>query len=275
MDNNNKINQLPKAIESKKKSDSGSYVILLIEDNTTDYKAFSLAFQSYPVSIVWYKTAEEGWAIVKQHPTQFDLIVTDYLLPEMTGLDLCKLLLNYQINVPVVLLTGEGDEYIAANAFKSGVFDYIVKDQKNEYLKNIPTYLFQAIVNYQERQQNNNSNNNIFNATRIFINAPEAVCITDKENTIIAVNSAFINETGYTAEEVTGKKTSFLKSDADDEIFYQKMWEELGKSDKWQGKIRIRDKQGQTYNRQLTVNAVRNAEQQTIHYIGIYSSALN
>ncbi len=123
--------------------------ILLVEDNTYDYKAFSLAMANYPVNIVWCKTAEEAWPILENDPSEFDIVVTDYSLPNLSGLEFSHNIINNNIDIPIVLMTGEGSEYVAVEAMKLGVIDYIVKDINNEYLNRLPLVLSQAIAHFK------------------------------------------------------------------------------------------------------------------------------
>ena len=59
--------------------------------------------------------------------TQFDCIVTDYKMPEMTGLDLAIKIREHR-NVPIILYTGQGSEEVAEKAFSIGIDDYIRKE---------------------------------------------------------------------------------------------------------------------------------------------------
>jgi len=49
-------------------------------------------------------------------------------LPGISGLYLCKELLDEETPLPLVILTGKGSEELAVEALKAGVDDYIVKD---------------------------------------------------------------------------------------------------------------------------------------------------
>ena len=51
-------------------------------------------------------------------------IVTDVLMPDVTGIDLIKLLIELNINIPVIVITGVGDVPLAVEAMKLGAVDY-------------------------------------------------------------------------------------------------------------------------------------------------------
>jgi len=56
-----------------------------------------------------------------------DLVMLDYNLPEMTGLDVLQQLAQDSFSVPIILMTGYGSELSAIEAFRLGAKDYIIK----------------------------------------------------------------------------------------------------------------------------------------------------
>lgn len=61
----------------------------------------------------------------------YDLALFDFKIGYLNGLDLLKSIRSNGLKVPVVFVTGQGDENIAAEAIKSGAADYLVKDDIN------------------------------------------------------------------------------------------------------------------------------------------------
>jgi len=57
-----------------------------------------------------------------------DLIFVDYYLGRETGLDILKRLADQECDMPVIILTGQGNEEIAVEAMRLGAADYLVKD---------------------------------------------------------------------------------------------------------------------------------------------------
>ncbi|HIJ78633.1 MAG: EAL domain-containing protein [Desulfobulbaceae bacterium] len=99
--------------------------------------------------------------------------------------------------------------------------------------------------------------------------AGEGVLITDSDSVIITVNPAFTLITGYTAEEVVGKKPNVLKSKHHDEVFYKALWGALLSEGKWHGEIWNRRKSGEAYPQLTSITAVKKFDGTVSNYIGV------
>ncbi|MBL8986468.1 MAG: response regulator [Gemmatimonadetes bacterium] len=62
------------------------------------------------------------------HAAESDIIILDYQLPDGTGIDLLPRLLSRSDPPSVIMVTGEGNETLAATALRAGAEDYLVKD---------------------------------------------------------------------------------------------------------------------------------------------------
>jgi CheY-like chemotaxis protein len=60
-----------------------------------------------------------------------DLVIMDYFLPGMNGLETAKAIMNKNYNVPIIFLTVNRDMNLAIEAMKLGVADYILKEDLN------------------------------------------------------------------------------------------------------------------------------------------------
>jgi DNA-binding NtrC family response regulator len=67
----------------------------------------------------------------------FDLVFTDFKMPEFSGLDLLKAIKGYRPEIEVVIVTGHGTMSSAIEAMKIGSYDYLQKPFKLEQLKSI------------------------------------------------------------------------------------------------------------------------------------------
>lgn len=127
--------------------------LLLVEDNDHDVLAFRRAFHRSQVAnhITICPRAEEALEQLQTGAAAFDLVVSDYSLPGMSGLELCQTLLARGVAVPLVMLTGAGTERLAVEALKAGVDDYIIKDAASGYLELLPVVLPAVVQHYRDR----------------------------------------------------------------------------------------------------------------------------
>jgi len=98
----------------------------------------------------------------------------------------------------------------------------------------------------------------------------EGMVITDARGIILRVNRAFIDSTGYAAEEVLGQTPRILRSGRHDEEFYRQMWASVINTGSWQGEIWDRRKNGDIYPKWLTITAVKDETGAVTHYIGTH-----
>lgn len=106
---------------------------------------------------------------------------------------------------------------------------------------------------------------------KVFENADEGVIITAPDTTIISVNKAFSEVTGYSAEEAIGQTPRLFQSGRQGENFYRHMWSQLENHGQWQGEIWNRNKAGKDYLEWLSIAAVKDEQGQLSHFIAIFS----
>ncbi len=105
---------------------------LIVDDSPEDcetYRRYLLRDQEYQYTVVTAGLAREGLALSRQY--QPDIVLLDYQMPDMTGLEFLSQLKAqpHQSELPVVMVTGRGDEAIAVQSIKMGAQDYVTKEQ--------------------------------------------------------------------------------------------------------------------------------------------------
>jgi diguanylate cyclase (GGDEF)-like protein/PAS domain S-box-containing protein len=108
-------------------------------------------------------------------------------------------------------------------------------------------------------------------AAKVFEFSREGILITDSQMNILSVNQAFTDITGYSAEEMAGKKSSFLFSYQEDVLSSARIREKLFTEGYWQGEIRGRRKGGERFPEWLTVSTATNEAGKITHYIHLFS----
>lgn len=109
-----------------------SFTILIIDDNPDDRDYYIRSLKKVPNTVYrCFEVAEgaKGLEIADTH--SFDCVLLDYSLPGMNGLDILRNLRVHHLYLPVVFLTGQGNEALAVEAIKEGAHDYLSKSTVN------------------------------------------------------------------------------------------------------------------------------------------------
>lgn len=100
--------------------------ILYAEDSDIDYQKINSIFaDDNRISLSRTKGIKESIEILKQQ--KIDIVFLDFLLPDGDGFEFLTEMEKQDISVPVVVISGQGDEVIAARTIQAGAFDYISK----------------------------------------------------------------------------------------------------------------------------------------------------
>jgi signal transduction histidine kinase/DNA-binding response OmpR family regulator len=104
--------------------------ILIVDDCLEDretYRRYLLQDADYEYTILEAELGAEGLILWQQY--QPDGMLLDYLLPDIDGLELLVQLQSQKESkyLPVVIVTGQGDESVAVKAMKAGASDYLIK----------------------------------------------------------------------------------------------------------------------------------------------------
>lgn len=78
---------------------------------------------------------ESGVATVRRESP--DVVITDYLMPGINGLEVMMEVRKIKSNLPVILLTGFGDVGLTIKSIQMGAFDYLEKPVKSSHLKTV------------------------------------------------------------------------------------------------------------------------------------------
>lgn len=104
-----------------------------------------------------------------------------------------------------------------------------------------------------------------------FEHSPDAMLVTDADNRIVTVNSAFTRLTGYALNEVKGKDPAVLSSGLMPSAFYERMWRAILTEGSWHGEVWDRRKDGSLFPKALSVSTVRDAHGRITHHIASFT----
>ncbi|MFZ4541955.1 MAG: sensor histidine kinase, partial [Rickettsiales bacterium] len=130
--------------------------LLYIEDDEGLARLLQVRLERHRFVVDIAYSAEAGLA--KLDTGKYDLVLLDYHLPGMSGLELLDMLAANPSTPPVIILTASGDERIAVSALEKGAADYAVKDAGQNYFDLLPAimqaaYMRQSLLRENAHQQ--------------------------------------------------------------------------------------------------------------------------
>ncbi len=114
-------------------------------------------------------------------------------------------------------------------------------------------------------------NNESLRIAAVAFDTQEAIFITDIEENIIKVNTAFTQMTGFTSEEVIGQTPRILHSGRHDDEFYLDIWQHLSQDGYWQGEVWNKRKNGEVFPVGQTITAIHNEQGDITHYLSAFN----
>jgi len=109
--------------------------ILYVDDEVSALKVLSAIIKKAGFDVITASTAEEAISLLKK--TEVNIIILDYRLPGMDGIEMLRWLKQEGIKVPTVMLTAYGTIEKAVEAMKLGAYHYLIKPVDPELLINV------------------------------------------------------------------------------------------------------------------------------------------
>ncbi len=164
----------------------GAVRVLIVDDDEDDFfitSEYIKNIQGGEFTIDWcYKYKE---ALENVLSGNYDIYFVDYRLGAKTGLDLLKESLHNNSDVPIVLLTGKGNQKIDIEAMQAGAVDYLIKSElTTEKLERCMRYSLERAQSVRALKANERKFRNIFEKSK------DAVFIADDNLFFVDVNNA-------------------------------------------------------------------------------------
>ncbi|MES9894472.1 MAG: EAL domain-containing protein [Candidatus Thiodiazotropha endolucinida] len=240
--------------------------ILIVEDLPYDAELMALRLRDEGFDLDYTRVQRES-AYLEALEKSPDLILCDWHLPQFSGQRALSLLRQQNLDIPFIIVSGGIGEEAAVDALRQGANDYVLKDR--------PARLGEAVrrvlIDKQLRMAHRTAEEKLRLADRAFQNTAEGITVTDASGNIVSTNPAFEAITGYSHEEVLGLNPRVLKSGHHPDSFYKEMWDTLLLTGHWRGEIWNRRKNGDAYPEWLTISAVKDGNDETTHYVGVFT----
>jgi two-component system, cell cycle sensor histidine kinase and response regulator CckA len=194
--------------------------VLIVEDSEDDFLLLlrELRRGGYEPAFERVETpADMKSALNKQ---SWDIIISDYKMPNFSGLHALKLLKDARVDLPFILVSGTIGEELAVEAMKTGANDYVMKNDLSRLVPAIRRELREAKIRedrgmiIEALRESENLYRTIFETTGT------TTLIIEEDTTVSLINMEGEKLTGFSKEEIEGRRswTDFIAKDELDKL---------------------------------------------------------
>ncbi len=125
--------------------------ILVAEDEETTLHLLSVALKKGGYNVTMVKDGKTAWEKISNRSEDYDLLLTDVFMPQMSGMDLIREMETRQIRLPVIVITSHGSKEMVIELMQKGCQDYIDKPVKPVDLLNRIEKVFEKFPDRKQK----------------------------------------------------------------------------------------------------------------------------
>jgi FixJ family two-component response regulator len=107
-------------------------IVFVVDDDASIRAAVKNLLRSVGLNVQAFATAQEF--LLTKRPEAPCCLVLDIRLPDLSGLDLQRQLVEGKIEMPIIFITGHGDIQMSVRAMKAGAFEFLTKPFRDQDL---------------------------------------------------------------------------------------------------------------------------------------------
>ncbi|MHA2232658.1 MAG: PAS domain S-box protein [Candidatus Hodarchaeales archaeon] len=178
---------------------------VLIVDDDEDMLYFASALLSREGACLNVVTAASALEALRILPNRdFDVIVSDYKMPGMNGLELLRDIRNQGNDIPFIMFTGQGREEVAIDALNMGANHYLKKEGNPDSLYHELAHTIKQLANHRKTERN-------LQETRVqaqkYLDIASVILVAlDRDGIVTMINRKGCAVLGYSEEEIVGKE---------------------------------------------------------------------
>lgn len=178
--------------------------VLVAEDNPQDAELMVRPLAAAGLKLRWERVDSEA-AYLDRLNGGFDLVLSDYHMPEFSGLRARELLKKTGLEIPFIIVSGAIGEELAVEAMKLGASDYLLKDR----LGRLVPAVTQALAQHRMRDERQATERAAARAEAkyrtLFENSVEGLYQTTPAGRLLFANPALAQIAGYGSRRTCGR----------------------------------------------------------------------
>ena len=101
--------------------------ILVVDDNEPVVTLARFMLEHLGYKVTGFTDAQEALKVFSEKPSEFDLVITDYVMPHLTGKDIAEKMIHIRSDIPIILWTAYSDLISLEKAMALGFRGFILK----------------------------------------------------------------------------------------------------------------------------------------------------
>ncbi|WP_424357160.1 PAS domain S-box protein [Methanocella sp. MCL-LM] len=244
-------------------SEQWKYSVLIIDDNEDHIHLCRRALDKEGIKVDWATSRRAALEKFSNGSGNYDVILSDYNLPDATGVEVIAAIQALGVDTPIIMVTGGGSESIAVEAMKAGAFDYIIK--KPGYYDKLPSFIEASVNKYRIEKLKTEYGREIARLAYVVENINEGVIIADPSGKITYVNRAFGNIYEYAPGELIGQEISTVIKSAVAQELQSEIFNDSPKG--WKGELLMAAKSGEIMPALVSTMAIRTGDGEIISHV--------
>lgn len=209
--------------------------LLYVEDSRFFAKTILKNIEPYFSRVFLAHNGKEALEILDKHQNEIDIILTDIIMPVMDGLEMIKII-RAKMDIPIVVTTGFEEISTLKQLVELYVDAFMLKPiDTQKLLENIAKIANSIFLKRELDSKKEMIDNDIIYSE------------SDMNGIITYVSKPFEKISGYTSDELIGKRYAILRHHSTPNELYRDMWNTLNSLKQWQGEVTNKNKQGGSY----------------------------
>lgn len=240
--------------------------VLMLEDDALDAElniAQLRHLEEYDCRVKW--VSDKASFLKALDETLPDIVLSDYNLPQYSGLGALHEIKQKRLILPFIFITGAMNEETAAETIKAGAWDYVVKDR----LFRLPLAIRAALQLKEEKINAAKAAEQNRILSMSLDQSPVHILLCNTSGQIEFVNTRFTVITGYEPHEVIGKSLSDLVAVNYTHHFWNNLWAQVKGGKIWRGEMQGVKKDGSLFWESVSISPLKNKADVVTHYIAV------
>ncbi len=237
-------------IDIKKISELKDVSVLYVEDDDETREELELVLQNWFKHFYVAADGQEGLDKYKEHRP--DIVISDIQMPKMNGLSMSADIKHINPNQEVVILSAYNDVEFLFRALELGIKHYITKPISIERLMD----KLLEITHQMQLAAEVKRNRKLLEQYKLLVDEKAIVAKVNLQGEISYVNKKFCLLSGYSEEELLGQHYLFSLANNGQEAVLSDLKNTVLSNKKWQGILKKKSKNGETYIVDVTVVAI-------------------